>query len=218
MSTVLLLRALRTDDRGHAAPTPLFLAFLGALVLAAAFAFRTGFDASTVRDFLLLASIVSGCVLLAFVGIMVWATRAGHRAAVLSASRPGAVVIRAMRSRGLASAAAGMASGRRVLPIGITLVADDGGIEVWGGPAEEPVRIARAPWQSVQAIRVGRVNRAGRASDGLLFTVGIAADGGVELPVAVVGTGLGGLSSLTPAALERLAGGLEARRVAAMRV
>ncbi|WP_284299477.1 hypothetical protein [Homoserinibacter gongjuensis] len=93
-------RARAADDTGAAAPTPLFLAYLASLGLAAAGSFFGGFGTDAVIDFLLLAAIVSGSVLVLFAVLMIWSARAGHRVAALAAARPGALVLRGARARG----------------------------------------------------------------------------------------------------------------------
>jgi hypothetical protein len=200
-------------DSGSAAPTPLFLAFLGALVLCGVAAFHGGFALSSVTDFLLLAAIVTGATLVLFAGLMVWSTRAGHRVAVIASLRPGAVVLRGARARGLRSAVRSLHTDVPFVPIGLTLLADDTGFEVWAGSPEHPLRLGRAPWESVVDIRVTRVTRWGRATGGFTVTVVSGPDAGrTELPFAVLGAGLGGLSAPTGAELERIVEALRERR------
>jgi len=201
------------DDSGAAAPTPLFLAYLAALVLSALAAFRGGVDSRSTADFLLLAAIVTGTVLVLFAGLMIWSTRARQRAAALAAARPGALVLRGTRARGLSRAVRALRTEVPFVPIGLTLLADDSGIEVWSGSAEHPVRLGRAPWDAVADIRVTRVTRWGRSTGGITVSVLDGEDAGlVELPFAVLGSGLGGLSVPTGAHLEGLGDALPARR------
>jgi hypothetical protein len=210
-------RARVADDSGAAAPTPLFLAYLGALVLAAAAAFHGGFGTDAVVDFLLLAAIVTGSVLVLFAVLMVWAARAGHRAAALAAARPGALVLRGGRAHGLRRAVRALRTEVPFLPIGLTLLADDTGFEVWCGSAEHPVRLGRAPWEAISDIRVTRITRLGRATGGITVTVLDGADGaGVELPFAVLGSGLGGIAVPAGPELEQLVCALRTRRAASV--
>lgn len=216
-NTVESARPRVLDDTGAAAPTPLFLAYLGALALAALACFRGGIDVRATVDFLLLAAIVTGSVLVLFAGLMIWSTRAGQRAAALAAARPGALVLRGTRARGLARAVRALRTEVPFVPIGITLLADDSGIEVWSGSAEHPVRLGRAPWDAVADIRVTRVTRLGRSVGGITVSVRDGADGAlVELPFAALGSGLGGLSVPTGVQLESLVEALRARRADAV--
>ncbi len=196
------------EDTGAASPTPLFLAYVASLGLSALGAFRTGVDARSAVDFLLLASILTGAALVLFAGLMIWSTRAGQRVAALAAARPGALVLRGMRARGLRSAVRALRAETPFVPIGLTLLADDSGFEVWGGSAEHPVRLGRARWDEVVDVHVAHVTRWGRASDGIVVTVA-EDDRIVELPFAVLGSGLGGLCVPTA---EELAGYVDALR------
>jgi|GEM_PF-1989800 len=206
-------RARAADDTGAAAPTPLFLAYLASLALAAAAAFSGGFGTNAVVDFLLLAATVTGSVLVLFAVLMVWSARAGHRAAAIAAARPGALVLRGARARGLRRAVSALRTDVPFIPIGLTLLADETGFEVWCGSAEHPVRLGRVPWESVADIRVTRVTRLGRATGGITLTVLDGADGtGVELPFAVLGSGLGGLAVPDGPELEQLVDALRVRR------
>lgn len=202
---------------GAASPTPLFLGFLGALAVVAVVAFWNGFSTAALVDFLQCAAVVTGCVVVAFALTMIWAARAVQRAEGLAHARPGATVVRAVRARGLRRAVTAVRTEVPFLPFGLTLVADDTGIEVWGGGAEHPVRIGRAPWEAVAAIEPTRAIRWGRAADGLAITVRDGVDDApVSMPVAVVGAGLGGLSAPPRAELDALVAELEARRAAAL--
>ncbi len=210
-------RVRAADDTGTAAPTPLFLAYLVSLALAAVAAFFGGFGTDAVIDFLLLAAIVTGGVLVLFAVLMVWSTRAGHRAAALAAARPGALVLRGGRARGLRRAVRALRTEVPFVPIGLTLLADTTGFEVWCGSAEHPVRLGRVPWESVADIRVTRVTRLGRATGGVTVTVlDGAAGAGVELPFAVLGSGLGGLAVPDGPELEQIVCALRARRAASV--
>ncbi|AYF97499.1 hypothetical protein [Protaetiibacter intestinalis] len=207
----------RLPPAPRTAPTPLFLGFLGALVVVGGVAFRAGFTVSALADFLLLAAIVTGLVLVVFAWLMIWATRAAQRAERLAAARPGAVVIRAVGSRGLRRAVAALRTEVAFLPLGFTVVADRTGIEVWGGSAEHPLRIGRAPWDAVADIAIVRVSRAGRAADGLSVAILDGVEGSrVELPIAVVGYGLGGLFAPRRPQLLELHRELTVRRSAAL--
>ncbi|MFT4028739.1 MAG: hypothetical protein QM675_02595 [Protaetiibacter sp.] len=200
-------------DEGAASPTPLFFAFLGALVLCGAVAFRRGFAPGGVTDFLLLAAIVTGTTLVLYAGLMLWATRAGQRVQVIAALRPEALVLHGARARGLRSAVRSLHTDVPFVPIGLTLLADQTGFEVWAGSPEHPIRLGRAPWESVADIRVTRVALWGRAAGGITVTVVPGPDARlVELPFAVLGAGLGGLSAPSGAELEQLAEVLRARR------
>lgn len=210
-------RARAADDTGAAAPTPLFLAYLASLGLAAAGSFLGGFGTDAVVDFLLLAAIVSGSVLVLFAVLMIWSARAGHRVAALAAARPGALVLRGARARGLRRAVRALRTDVPFVPVGLTLLADDTGFEVWCGSAEHPVRLGRAPWERVADIRVTRVTRLGRATGGITVTMLDGADEtGVELPFAVLGSGLGGLAVPDGPELEHLVCALRARRAASV--
>lgn len=210
-------RARAVDDTGAAAPTPLFLAYLGALVLAAAAAFHGGFGQDAVADFLLLAAIVTGSVLVLFAVLMIWSARAGHRADALAAARPGALVLRGGRAAGLRRAVSALRTEVPFVPVGLTLLADDRGFEVWCGSAEHPLRLGRAPWEAVSDIRVTRVTRLGRATGGITVTVLDGSEGAaVELPFAVLGSGLGGLAVPSGPELEQLVCALRARRTASV--
>lgn len=200
-------------NAGAASPTPLFLGFLGALVVVAAVAFCRGPSTEALIDFLQYAAVVTGCVLAAFALTMIWAARAAQRADGLARARPGATVIRAVRARGLRRAVTALRTEVPFLPFGLTLVADDTGIEVWGGSAEHPLRVGRASWEAVAAIEPIRAIRWGRAADGLAILVFDGVDGAsVALPVAVIGAGLGGLSAPGREELDALVGVLRARR------
>lgn len=179
-----------------ATPTPLFLAFLGALLLSAVFTLHGGVTRSSVADFLFLAAIISGSVIAAFGGIMIWATRAGQRASELARIRPGATVIRGTRTPELAKRLIAVGRTGRFVPVGVTVVADETGIELWSGAAEHPVRIARTQWASVADVRSTRIARWGRVTKGIVVTVVDRRDGShIELPFAVTGAGLGGVFS-----------------------
>jgi hypothetical protein len=158
-------RARAADDTGAAAPTPLFLAYLASLGLAAAGSFFGGFGTDAVIDFLLLAAIVSGSVLVLFAVLMIWSARAGHRVAALAAARPGALVLRGARARGLRRAVRALRTDVPFVPVGLTLLADETG---------------------------------------------------VELPFAVLGSGLGGLAVPDGPELEHLVCALRARRAASV--
>src|SRR6218665_1152083 len=204
-------------DAGRAAPTPLFLGFLGALAVSAILAFRGGFTIMAVADFLLLAAVITGTVMAVFIAAIIWATRAAQRASVLAAARPGAVVVRAQRAPGLAQGVHALHAEVLVVPIGLTIVADDSGLEGWCGPAEQPLRLGRAPWHLVAEVRTTRVTRWGRAGGGITVTLSDDADGApTELPFAIVGHGLGGLFAPSGRRLEALADALDARRTAAL--
>lgn len=211
------LRARAADDTGAAEPTPLFLAYLGSLALAAYVAFfgRIGTDAMV--DFLMLAAIVSGSVLVLFAVLMIWSARAGHRVAALAAARPGALVLRGGRARGLGRAVSALRTDVPFVPIGLALLADDTGFEVWCGAAEHPVRLGRAPWELVSDIRATRITGLGRATGGITVTVLDGPDGtGVELPFAVLGSGFGGLGAPSGHELEQLVCALRERRAASV--
>jgi len=200
----------------RATPTPLFLGFLGGLALAAALTFQDGVTLSSAAHFLILAALIATSVLVAFAVAMVWAARAAQRAGVLAAARPGAVVLQAQRAPGLAPAASALSAEIPVMPIGLTIVADDSGVEVWAGSPEHLLRIGRAPWHAVADIRVTRMTRMGRAGGGIVVTVfDPAGDSMTELPFAIVGVGLGGLFAPTGARLESMVAALNSRRVAA---
>lgn len=203
---------------GHVTPTPLFLGFLGALALSAVMSFHSGLSLAAAVDFLLLAAVIAVCVLTAFTIALVWAARAGQRAEVLAEARPGAVVLRAQRAPGLAPAVHALSAEIPVVPIGLTIVADDSGIEVWSGSPENLLRIGRAPWHAVVGIRATRVTRMGRAGGGIIVTVvDPSGESMAELPFAIVGVGLGGLFAPTGARLEAMVTALNVRRVAAVR-
>lgn len=208
-------RARVADDAGTAAPTPLFLAYLASLGLSAAAAFFGGVGTDAVVDFLLLAAIVTGGVLVLFAVLMIWSARAGHRVAALATARPGAIVLRGGRARGLRRAVRALRTDVPFVPIGLTLLADDTGFEVWCGSAEHPVRLGRVPWERVADIRVTRVTGLGRATGGITVTVLDGSDdAGVELPFAVLGSGLGGLAVPDGPELEHIVCALRARRAA----
>lgn len=208
-------RVRAADDTGSAAPTPLFLAYLASLGLSAFAAFFGGLGTDAVIDFLLLAAIVTGGVLVLFAVLMIWSARAGHRAAALSTARPGALVLRGARARGLRRAVRALRTDVPFVPLGLTLLADDTGFEVWCGSAEHPVRLGRASWERVADIRVTRVTRLGRATGGITVTVLDGPDeAGVELPFAVLGSGLGGLTVPDGPELENIVCTLRARRAA----
>lgn len=205
-----------SDDAGSAPPTPLFLAFLGALALSAVAVFWNGFGVGAVADFLLLAAVITGATLVMYAFLMIWATRAAQRADALALARPGALVVRAGRARGLSRMTRALRTEVPFVPLGLTLVADHTGLEVWVGPAEHPIRLARAPWEAVVEVRVTRVTRFGRAAGGLTVIVRDGEGGAaVELPVAVLGSGLGGLSVPTGVELEAIAEAIRERRTAA---
>ncbi|RQP08816.1 MAG: hypothetical protein EAS51_13565 [Microbacteriaceae bacterium] len=203
------------DESGAAAPTPLFLAYVATLGLSALGAFSGGVDSRAVVDFLLLASIVTGAALVLFAGLMIWSTRAGQRTSALAAARPGALVVRAMRAHGLRAAVRRVGIETPFVPIGLTLLADDAGFEVWGGSAEHPVRLGRALWDEVVEVRVAHVARLGRGTDGLVVTVADD-DHTVELPFAVVGSGFGGLWAPAGGELERFVLAMLDRRTGAV--
>src|SRR5690606_16409273 len=144
---------------------------------------------------------------------MIWAARAGQRAAVIAAARPGAIVLRAGRARGARRAVQALRAEVRFVPLGLTLLADDMGFEVWCGSPEHPVRLGRVAWDAVAEVRVSRVTRLGRASGGITVVVRDASDGAaVEVPFLVLGSGLGGLGAPTGPQLEHIACALGARR------
>lgn len=205
------------DDAGAATPTPLFLAYLVTLALSGFAIFGSGVTEHALLDFLLLASIVTGAALVLFAGLMIWSTRGGHRAALIGAARPGSVVLRAMRARGLRAAVRKLKVEVQFVPIGLTIVADDSGFEVWGGSAEHPVRLGRSRWDEVAGIRVAHVARLGRASDGLLVSI-IDGDRVVDLPFAIIGAGFGGLFAPPAVEIEAAVAALEERRTAFARV
>src|SRR5690606_5047416 len=210
-------RARAADDTGAAAPTPLFLAYLASLALAAAGSFLGGFGTDAVVDFLLLAAIVSGSVLVLFAVLMIWSARAGHRVAALTAARPGALVLRGARARGLRRAVRALRTDVPFVPIRLTLLADDTGFEVWWGSAEHPGRLGRAPWWRAADGRVTRGAGVCRAAGGSTVTMLDGGDEtGVELPFAVLGSGLGGLAVPDGPELEHLVCALRARRAASV--
>lgn len=211
------LRSTAQRFESHrAAPTPLFLGFLGALALSAAITFHDGLSLTAAADFLAIAAIIAVMVGIAFATAMVWGVRAAQRADVLAQARPGAVVLRAQRAPGLAPAAHALRADIPVMPIGLTLVADDSGIEVWSGSPENLLRVGRAPWHAVADVRATRVTRMGRAGGGIVVTVlDPSGDAMTELPFAIVGVGLGGLFAPTGARLEAIVAALNARRTAA---
>jgi len=204
-----------TADDGSAAPTPLFLAYVTSLALAAVVAFRHGFAAGAVADFVLLAGSVTAGALALFVVALVWSARARQRATELERSRAGAVVVRATRADGLERAVRALPADGPLVPLGMTLLADETGVEVWCGSAERPLRLGRVPWEAVSDIRVARITRCGRATGGITV---IVSDGRtrVELPFGVLGSGLGGLASPSGAQLERMADALRTRRSASI--
>lgn len=199
----------------RATPTPLFLGFLGALALSAAMTFHDGLSLTAAADFLVLAGIIAVVVLTAFTVAMVWAARAAQRAAVLESARPGALVLRAQRAPGLAPAVHALSAEIPVMPIGLTIVADDSGIEVWAGSPENLLRVGRAPWHTVADIRVTRMTRMGRAGGGIVVSVFDGSGATTELPFAIVGVGLGGLFAPTGPRLESVVAALNTRRIAA---
>ena len=210
-------QALEIVDAGRASPTPLFLGFLGALVFSAIVAFHSGFTLAAAADFLVLSAIVTGTVMIMFAGAMIWATRAAQRASVLAAARPGAVVLQAQRAPGLAQAVHVLRAEVRVVPIGLTIVADDSGLEVWCGSAEQPLRLGRAPWHAIAEVRATRVTRWGRAGGGITVTLTDDPDAApTELPFAIVGQGLGGLFAPSGRRLEAVVDALETQRIAAL--
>lgn len=202
---------------GRTTPTPLFLGFLGALALSAVMAFHDGLTLDAAAGFLMLAAVIAACVLGAFAVVMIWGARAGQRAEVLAQARPDAVVLRAQRAPRLAGAVHALNAEVAVVPLGLTIVADDAGFEVWSGSPEHLLRVGRAPWEAVADIRVTRVTRMGRAGGGIVLTVADpSGDGGpIELPFALVGVGLGGLFAPTGARLTSIVAALESRRIAA---
>lgn len=208
---IAVARRRLDDDAGAVAPTPLFLAYVSALVLSVVAAFRGGIDIRSAVDFVLLASIVTGAVLVLFAGVMIWSTRARQRAAALAAARPGALVLGATRTRDLSRSVHALGAEVSFVPIGLTLLADETGIEVWAGSAEHPVRLGRAPWDAVVDIRVAGVTRWGRSIRGITVSV-LEGAGIAELPFAVVGAGLGGLSVPAGERLEEIAAALRARQ------
>ncbi|WP_167050471.1 hypothetical protein [Salinibacterium sp. ZJ77] len=203
------------DDAGTSSPTPLFIAFVTTLALAALFAYRGGPSATATLDFLVLAATVSAAALGAFGGLVLWATRAGHRAANLAAVRPGALVIRSTRVAGLRQALRTLRPRPPFVPFGLTLLADDTGVELWAGSAEHPLRFGRVPWEAVAGIRVTHVTRWGRAADGISVSLLDGTHGAaVELPFALVGSGLAGLFTPPREELDALVAELERRRLA----
>lgn len=217
MQRNLGVRARVADDTGTAAPTPLFLAYVCSLALSGAAALRGGMSADAMADFLLLAAIVSGTVLVLFAVVMIWSARAGQRAAVIAAARPGALVLRAGRASGARRAVRALRTEVPFVPLGLTLLADHTGFEVWCGSPEHPVRLGRAPWDAVADIRITRVTRLGRASGGITVTVLDGAGGApVEIPFVVLGSGLGGLAAPCGTELEHIVCSLRDRRIAAV--
>jgi len=211
------LQVSRPLDAAHAAPTPLFLGFLGALALSAAMSFRSGVTLTATFDFLVLAAVIAACVLTAFAVAMLWAARARQRAMVLSDARPDAVVVAAQRAPGMARGARALGADVPVVPLGLTLVADDSGIEVWSGSPENLLRVGRAPWHAVAGIRATRLTRMGRSGGGIVVTVADrAGESLVELPFAIVGAGLGGLFAPRGDRLDAIVQALDARRVDAL--
>ncbi len=209
---------LAISGAARTAPTPLFLGFLGALALAALASFRGGFGLVAMADFLLLASVVTASTLVAFAGVMVWAARAGQRAEVLAAHRPGSLVLRAGRAYGLRPAMHRVRPDAGYLPLGLTLLADESGFEFWCGSPEHPLRLGRITWEDVAEVRVTRVSRWGRAGGGITVVASATAErAAVELPFAVTGAGLGGLFAPPGAELERVAAALRSRHAAAPR-
>ncbi len=217
--TVGSARPRLVDDRGAAAPTPLFVAYVVALALSAVATFRGGVDARAIADFVLLAATLTGAALVLFAALMIWATRGRQRASALAAARPGALVLRGTRARGLAAAVRALRSEVPFVPIGVTLLADHRGLEVWSGAAEHPVRLGRAPWDAVADVRVTHVTRFGRSTGGITVSVLDGVDGGVvELPFAVLGSGLGGLSVPKGPELELIVESLRDRRADSVHV
>jgi hypothetical protein len=201
---------------GRTTPTPLFLGFLGALALSAVMAFHDGLTLNAAVGFLMLAAVIAASVLGAFTIVMIWGARAGQRAEVLAQARPGAVVLRAQRAPRLAGAVHALNAEVAVVPLGLTIVADDAGFEVWSGSPEHLLRVGRAPWDAVADIRVTRVTRMGRGGGGIVVTVlGAPGEAVVELPFALVGVGMGGLFAPTGARLTSIVAALETRRIAA---
>lgn len=217
MQRNLGVRARVVDDAGATAPTPLFVAYISSLGLSGAAALRGGVGEHAMADFLLLAALVSGTVLVLFAGVMIWSARAGQRAAVIAAARPGAVVLRAGRATGARRAVRALRTEVPFVPVGLTLLADHTGFEVWCGSPEHPVRLGRAPWDAVSDVRVTRVSRLGRASGGITVTVLDGAGGApVEIPFVILGSGLGGLAVPSGPELEHIACALGARRIEAL--
>lgn len=213
MQRILGVRARVLDDTGAATPTPLFLAYVTSLGISGAVALRGGARTESVIDFLLLAAIVTGAVLLLFALVMIWAARAGQRGAVLAQTRPGAIVLRAGRARGARRAVRALRAETRFVPAGVTLLADHTGFEVWCGSPEHPVRMGRVAWDAVDDIRVSRVTRLGRSIAGFVLVVREAGeDAPVELPFLVLGSGLGGLGIASADRLEHIVCALGALR------
>lgn len=219
MQRILGVRARVADDTGTTTPTPLFLAYVSSLALSGAAALRGGVSADAMADFLLLAALVTGTVLVLFAVLMIWSARAGQRAAVLAAARPGALVLRAGRAAGARRAVRALRTEVPFVPIGLTLLADDSGFEVWCGSPEHPVRLGRAAWDGVADIRITRVTRLGRASGGITVSVlADADDATVDVPFVVLGSGLGGLAAPCGTELELIVDALRERRAAAVEV
>ena len=202
----------RAADDSSIAPTPLFVGYVSSLALAAAVSFRRGIEASAIADFLLLAASVTAGALALFAVVLVWSARARQRASELERLRPGAVTLRATRADGLERAVRALPADVPFVPLGMTLLTDDTGVEVWCGSAEHPLRLGRAPWEAVLGIRVAHIARWGRATRGIVVTVSDGRGAHIELPFGVLGSGLGVLAVPEHAELERMAESLRARR------
>lgn len=163
-------------------------------ILRVVIAWRGESPAAALRDAITQSAIFGACLVVLFAIFALWQSGTVRRNRSLRAERLDAVVLSSGRSPRTVDALrslAGADSSELSVPLGLSLVADPVGLEVWGGWAQARL-IASFPWVKVQSVEVTNVAELGRRSRGLLFNV-IGQGGVVELPFIITGRGFAGL-------------------------
>jgi len=138
-------------------------------------------------------------IVLIYVIVVAWAAHSSMRAAAIVAIQPDAIVLQAARASHLVAGLISAGLDERFdfvakdFPHLFTFVANEEGIEAWGGPAREPYEYFWLPWSEVDAIRVSDITEIGRISRGLVVTVHSPDHPPVDLEFVVDGNGLAGV-------------------------